>query len=131
MSTKSHRRWRSFSLRTLFIAVTLVGLAVWLGPDVWRVYQRRSMRNWIEDQGGSLQSFAELEAIIEDQGLRSFAELKAIYGINLPHPVELSHLRRWLGDELYFQITVEFGSSLMDESEQIKATFPEALLLIE
>jgi hypothetical protein len=44
------RRWFRFSLRTLFVLVTV--LCVWLGWQVHLVKQRRAFLHWVDARGG-------------------------------------------------------------------------------
>ena len=47
------RRWFRFSLKTLFVVLTLFG--VWLGVQVNWIRQRREARQWIKDHGGLIE----------------------------------------------------------------------------
>jgi hypothetical protein len=49
--TAPRRRWFRFSLRTLFVLVTL--FAVWLAWQLNLIHQRNAMHRWIEAHGGS------------------------------------------------------------------------------
>ena len=52
---KSRRRWHQFSLRTLLIAVTLVGCGLgWFGKKVWEAKQQAAAVAAIENAGGSV-----------------------------------------------------------------------------
>src|ERR1700690_2367557 len=46
------RRWLRFSLRTLFVVVTVFG--IWLGWQTNVVRERRTMRDWLEARGGGV-----------------------------------------------------------------------------
>ena len=49
---KPRRRWLSFSLRGMFVAVTLLGC--WLGWQVRIVRERQAVRQWLVSRGDEL-----------------------------------------------------------------------------
>jgi len=55
MTSEPKRRWFSFSLRTMFVVVTLFGC--WLGNELHRVRDRRAMAKEIERMGGEVRIF--------------------------------------------------------------------------
>ena len=52
---KPRRRWRQFSLRTLFVLLTVacVGLA-WLGRKAYRAWEQNEAVEWVWEMGGSV-----------------------------------------------------------------------------
>ena len=114
--TKPKRRWFRFSLRTLFVLVTVAGVGYGLylfQQEAKLVYMRR-------------QFLAELEA-----------DAKKTNGISGPnaelgqsnHPDQrLSPIRRFLNDHLYSRIVLptSYSQNMVD---QAAAIFPEAEIL--
>ena len=49
MSTPLKRRWFRFSLRTMFVVVTVLG--AWLGWTLKVRHDRAETRQWMEEQG--------------------------------------------------------------------------------
>jgi hypothetical protein len=50
--TAPKRRWFRYSLRTLFVVVTVFG--IWLGWNLHEVNERSRMAGWIAAEGGSV-----------------------------------------------------------------------------
>ena len=46
--TKPKRRWFQFSLRTLFVVVTVFG--VWFGLEIRHIRQRADMLKWLDER---------------------------------------------------------------------------------
>jgi len=99
------RRFR-FSLRTLFIATTL--LAIWFGWQVHIVRERQDWRKWLEDNDGSFVSVAAWNA----RPKHASAADVPIY-------------RKWLGDEPAARIALPHGTEPADV-HRAKSVFPEA-----
>jgi hypothetical protein len=92
-----------FSLRTLFVVVTVAAVAcAWLGHEYHVVQERKAMRAWIEKNGGI--------CTIDTALLESTAE-------------EPSLIRRWLGDQRVDEVL--FIPPAADAVvERAKAAFP-------
>jgi hypothetical protein len=104
MSTPQPRRWPRFSLRTIFVVLTLV--ATWLGWNLQIVRERQRIRTWVEEQDGE---FA-------DEG--PFGEKS-----------EPTLIRRLLGDKVAHTIWVELGTLSPGELDELQRAFPEAELV--
>ena len=53
-SAKDRRRWLRFSLRTLLVLMTVLGVALgWLGVQVNRVRKQRDAVAWVQQVGGT------------------------------------------------------------------------------
>jgi hypothetical protein len=111
--TKPKRRWFRFSLRTLFMLVTIIGVGygVFLFLKEARlVYQRR-------------QFVAKLEA--DAKSLKGLSDASAE-----PSPLKnpdrtLPPIRRYLGDHSYSRIVLPISYSQTDVDQAV-ALFPEA-----
>jgi hypothetical protein len=105
------RRWFRFSLRTMFVAFTLV--AVWLGWNVHIVRQRKA-------------KLAELEASPFRVVVTTRANYEALYNTNEPMP-QVSYLRRLMGDQPVYWIKFVALWGVSDaEFNATAALFPEA-----
>jgi hypothetical protein len=110
------RRWLSYSIRTLLIAVTI--LCVWLGWQ-WRIVnERRELRSLIESRGGSLTNSS-----IESAGANPFVAANGP-----PPPKDPPYFRRWLGDQSVRSITYPQGSLTAGELDSVGHSFPEAII---
>ena len=109
-----HRRWFRFSLRTLFVAVTL--FACWLGWQMKFIRDRKEMRQWIVAQGGHTGNFGDPFA---DDLFNEESE-------EIAPPIPW--LRQILGDEGIGYIELPRKSSSADRN-RIAALFPEANIL--
>ena len=92
-----------FSLRTLFLVVTLLAIPCWYVGDQWRIVQHRARIK------------ARILFLTKD-------DREA-----LQKPDEVSWVRRWPGDEAISHIAMSKG----DEPqfiEEVKENFPEAVI---
>ncbi len=113
MADKPRRRWFSFSLRSLLIATTVLG--VWLGWETSVVRQRTQVRK-------------ELEATREYR-FTTAAEYAERYG-GSPPPGAVAAIplvRRWLGDRAIQEIWY-YSAPQPAERERIARVFPEAAI---
>lgn len=110
------RRWFRFSLRTMFVAFTLV--AVWLGWNVYIVRQRTA-------------KLAEFAADPFHVIVTTRAEYEALYNNNVlktPMP-QVSRIRWLLGDEPVYRIYFPGWLGVSDaEFNATAEMFPEARL---
>ena len=111
------RRWLRFSLRTLFVVVTL--LAVGIGWLTSIVQARRAIRAELERHAGP--SFDPYKAIIWEQG--SISEFSGRTWT--PNPIPW--YRRLLGDEPVGTLGLPIDATEEDR-RRIQAAFPEAIL---
>jgi hypothetical protein len=109
-----NRQWLTFNFRTMLIAVTI--LCSWLGWQANRVWERRTMRAWIRNQGGFVAKQGE---VVPGPMLNMFRTRVA------GHSREIPWLRRQLGD---FRIRYVLTSTSWtdDEIDRVAAMFPEA-----
>jgi len=129
MTPTPKRRWFRFSLRTLFVVVTV--FAVWLGWNVNIVQQRRAARTrskphsigvveWAHATTAQDREYIDprIAAIAKSKGCRKRADPTAG-----PH---IAAIRRWLGDEPIGLVAV------WNESDfpSVSALFPEAMTLL-
>jgi hypothetical protein len=110
---KRKRRWYQFSLRTLFLVVTAVG--VWLGWEAHVVRERKAALEEIQRAGGSSWTMADF-CQLWDQ-------------LQEPRPKEASatvpFVRAWFGDEPIPEIDVAHDAP-PGEEKRIAILFPEA-----
>jgi hypothetical protein len=130
MGMKRFLRWPRFrySLRTFFVALTVFG--IWLGWQVNIVRERRELLrqlketqsyalgeqdagNWVNSAGNGLDE-------VERQGARRTAAQM--------HPVQISFVREWLGDQGVYHINL--SESLEQSWERFESAFPEAVVII-
>ena len=114
MDSQPKRRWFSFSLRTMFVATTLV--ACWLGWQVKIVRDRKEMRQWIVANSGT--THHEDEPFL---GVR-FDTIETLRPI--------SRIRQLLGDEEVTCIALP-PTSTRSEQEQIRKLFPESKIYFQ
>ncbi len=109
MTEKCERRWFRFSLRTMFVLVTLLG--VWLGWQMKIVRDRQAVWKSIKTRGGRVSTQASIILPLPAQ----------------PEPSipELSHIRQLLGDKNVVEISLSDDHS-DDEMSKVQAAFPEA-----
>jgi hypothetical protein len=111
---KPKRRWFRFSLRTLFVLVTIVGIAAG-----WVRYQT----NWVQQR----REFLNALAAERDAGDEQFNRVGAM---ELPpaEPNPIPFVRKILGDRPYFDVVLpeRYGQDLIDRANGL---FPEALIL--
>jgi hypothetical protein len=111
------RHWFQFSLRTLFIMLTVFG--VWLGWQANVVHERKAMRNWIESGGGRLSVFYPPQPLPGTNLIILTGDFPD--GEDFTVPI----IRRWLGDEPVWKVEVRHDASA-DEVVKAKRLFPEA-----
>jgi hypothetical protein len=121
MQNKAKRRWFSFSLRTMFVLVTV--LCVWLGWNVRIVQERKAILAELRQAVGegnvdfvSLESWdAKIETSADASWQSHWAHLR------------VSKIRRLLGDEscAILDFTLPVDTRLV---ERIEAALPEAKL---
>ena len=115
MTTTPSRRWLRFSLRTLFVVVTL--FCVWLGWSRMVIERRQQTLARLEDDGCK---------IIRCDPFFPFAALPAKGGsIRMVRPPALPAVRRWLGDEPIVAIYLVYPRTEVDRLK-IESQFPEA-----
>ena len=108
MSPAPNRRWLRFSLRTMFVAFTVV--AIWLGWNVQIMQQRRAALTEAEDNGYEVWT----------------AEIEPETDMSAHHnPPTISMLRRMLGDEAVYGIWLPFDAP-EPEFQRLSMLFPEA-----
>jgi hypothetical protein len=108
MDGKPKRRWLSFSVRTMLIAVTI--FCVWLAWNVSIVRERHAALQFIRDHGG--------EAV-------SFIDTKPPPGFYYPR---VSAFRRWLGDtEIMF---VNVKPTDHEKLSSLSSVLAEAMILV-
>jgi hypothetical protein len=119
------RRWFRFSLRTLFVVVTVVG--VWLGWNMNIVRHRRELVEWSRQQ----QAIAVPRELMAEK-LAALRMVGAFEGnfTQFDGVPEVSLVRRLLGDEAIalFEFHFEFhGPPPADTKAALEKWFPEAL----
>jgi hypothetical protein len=134
----SNRRWFRFSLRTLFVLVTLLAaIGSWVGRNLSAVQARRSLR---ASENVAFLTYDEnrygrgCPGVLEVKSHRA-GDLLNVGMANNPSgrkrvsptaSPRLSAIRRWLGDKPMFAVIV------FDESdfESARARFPESLIVL-
>ena len=112
------RRWFSYSLRTLFVVVTVLGC--WLGWSLNRIHQRSQALRWIGEHQGEWGSFdSPPDATWE--GLRWMPPISENYS--------KYSITRWL----FRDIAVMFigfpkGTVTVQDIEHLQGLFPEAFI---
>jgi hypothetical protein len=109
---KHTRRWLQFSLGTMFLLVTVV--AVWLALTTADIRARKAMRGWITANQGMIVTGADSPAYFDPP----------------PRAVEISVVRRWLGDEAIAYVWMPKCATNSDWSHA-RPLFPEALWMDE
>ncbi len=114
-SSPPTRRWFRFSLRTMFVVVTMV--AATLGWELHVVRSRQNLLAIIEERHG----FAEFPVTAEDRQAVDCGVALALY----ERPV-VPYWREWLGDAPVecFLLPVELFST--DDALNIARNFPES-----
>src|SRR4249920_2312085 len=125
MTAPPKRRWFRFSLRTMFIVVTIFG--VWLGWQLQIVRERKELirlLNHLPEDKDSHVSITRLEEIEHDP---SFKLRQKFSPSNEFDSVRIAWFRRMLGDEAYLSIHVEHP---LDRQflNRLEVAFPEAVL---
>ena len=120
-----NRRWFRWSLRTLFVAVTV--LCVWLGWQVNVVQQRRAMANRIRAEGGSV------VLVVVSGETANGLEISKLDGV-APNPGDqllssvgyfLRVRQWWLGDFPATYVELPVGSTDL-QVQRATSVFPEA-----
>src|SRR6185295_11645867 len=116
MVEKSRRSWFSFSLRTMFVVMTV--LCCWLAWESNVVRQRKSVLRDLKTKPGIEVTTAAAWAMRFDSA--------AI----IPPPAQIPLVRRWLGDEAIQEIgyTADFNEPSTTELDRLARIFPEAKL---
>lgn len=107
MSDLSPRRWFKFSLRSLFLFVTVFG--IWLG---WQPHIVRERHNWIRiirERGGNC-------TVYEDRYAPAIT------------PMEMPWCRRLLGDRPMVYIML-YPDCPAEDRARVEAAFPEASII--
>ncbi len=132
MTPTPNRRWLRFSLRTLFVVVTV--LACWLGWQLFVIRDRQAVKAHIEERGG---------LVVADNGIvdgYQFGDVEWIrqgYVNAYPtHPeleqksMKIPGFRRILGDHAAIEIVMP-STFTRDELHRVRTTFPEANLVVD
>ena len=117
------RRWFRYSLRTLFVVLTV--FCVWLGVQVKWIRDRREAREWIEAQGGALLEEEGRAVTIEDVG---YGSSRTIGMSKVSDPARMAPLSiRLFGAKsvLYIYLPQSAGAS-NDKRSELKGLFPES-----
>jgi hypothetical protein len=138
MTAKPRRRWFSFSLRTLFVLVTL--LSVWLGYELKIVRERRALVTWIEQHGGYISDDSSLPPPLAFEKFTWFprkpnlqnnfdARPPIVYTFKRPRVTSgLRWYRKWFGDREVEVIVVPIVWEKQPEVLRLDAMFPESTL---
>ena len=117
MTLAPNRRWFHFSLRTLFVVVTVLG--IWLGWQLHFVSRRKQAINWLEKDLDGL--------VIYSSWVRDDPALARDRPDVLKWP-QLPFWRRWLGDETIAEIWLPKDAYNDANLARLAKCFPEALL---
>ena len=121
--TAPRRHWFRFSLRTLFVVVTVFGIGLaWLGWELQLVRRRTALMDWARQN--NLWSFFTVSEIRQKLPLLR-ASGSSDYPLALYEGVpQVSTIRRWLGDEAL--ATMSFSEPpAVSKQEEFRAAFPE------
>ena len=108
------RRWFQFSLRTVFVGVTLV--AMWLG---WELKFVRERQAFLSDLSGPYEWKALMSEFRGDSAVLEY-ELRGV-----SRPISIPFWQRWLGDEAVAAMKVTSEQKVVEA----KRLFPEIRLL--
>jgi hypothetical protein len=111
MTPSPKRRWFRWSLRTMFVVVTVFGC--WLGWEFHFFRERQELRRWMDNglHGGSI-----TPEFVERRGAR------------LARPVTIPIWRKWLGDEPVAVLFPPEGATPA-QCERVVTYFPEATII--
>src|SRR5689334_14094047 len=117
MVERSRRSWFSFSLRTMFVVVTVI--CCWLAWESNVVRQRKSVLRELKTKPGIEVTTA---AVWKAQYRRPTSPFEP--------PAQIPLVRRWLGDEAIQEIgyTAGFNEPSAVELGRLASIFPEAKL---
>ena len=101
------RRWLRFGLRTLFLVTTIACVALWLGREMQLVHERQALRDHLR---------AKKENVFV---AKDWPDISTT-------PIQVSRLRRWMGDEAVVAINLPPGSTEADV-DNARKIFPEAV----
>lgn len=97
------RRWFRFSLRTLFVAAAIVGVAVsWFLWNVQQVANRRALLAYVEQHGGYTM----------DEPMKPWKRVPVLW--------------HWLGAEPVGEIYLHRSKFSFDDRDYVASMFPEA-----
>ena len=134
MTLTPKRRWFSFSLRTLFVVVTV--FCLWLGWNVQIVHERNAMRDKIRRNGGWVVIESSAKGFITSQGPVEYNGGQITYPASLEiretspdfQPLNpISIVRRMLGDENVVMVQVKRES----EVESVQRVFPGCIVVVD
>ncbi len=116
-----NHRWFRFSLRTLFVALTLACL--WLGWNVNKVRNRKHLIKWADNHGVEFREFSRW---------RTFSpQLREHQAVRLPQTTGIGWFRKtFLEDQPAESIWIPEVWRNEVEVAQIKEAFPEAEIFI-
>jgi len=112
------RPLHSFSLRTLFVVVTV--FACWLGWQAHRIAQRAEARQWIDRRNGVWDSFDDPQSPWKELRLTAGVEKKLR---------EFSIVRQLFRDTPIMLIVLPKGTVTEEEIAGLRALFPEAVVI--
>jgi hypothetical protein len=110
MTSAPKRRWFRYSLRMLFVVVTVI--ACWLGWNLHVVEERKLLRSWIQKNRGHVLPAADWMRYRP-----------------LNEPITIPLIRQWFGDEPIYSVSLPYGSSQFD-LDRTRAAFSEARVQI-
>ena len=131
MTSSPKRRWFRFSLRTLFIAMTV--FCLWLGWNVQIVHERNAMRHKIRRDGGwvVIENPAKgpdiAQGPVNDEGTEIPDHVFRVFDIETDGVNPIPLVRRMLGDEFVVMVRVKRES----EVESVQRIFPGCLIDVE
>ncbi len=105
LAPKHTRRWFQFSLRTMFVLVTVFGLSGWLGRNAQQAWQRNQL----------LRELAPLGEVISD----------TLLGVTLPH-AKIPLVWRCFGAAPVAVIFVPNGSVAPNDNLRLRHSLPES-----
>ena len=119
--TTTPRRWFSFSLRTLFVVVTLG--CCWLGWQLNIVRERKAAMAWIADKGGNMQEWE-----VPENPSQWLATRPRLFADKYWH---ISRIRRWRGDRPFYYISLVHTDATWEQRQDVASLFPEAFVMPE
>jgi hypothetical protein len=113
-SAQNPRRWFRYSLRTMFVVVTV--FAVWLGWELKFIRDRKAMVDWINYNGFACTAAEASPDLPPDKILLDPS----------PRRVTIAFWRRWLGDEAVAYIGISTRAPDSENWQAAARLFPEA-----